>query len=89
MEKLYETYIEGKHPRMIKLKKINPITRRLQEVQADLWGLYKSTSILSKNFVVLLFDKFTRKLWILILKSKNKFFDIFQLWLPRTEVCKI
>ena len=55
------------------------ITRRLQEVHADLWGSYKLAFISYKSYIALLLDEFTRKLWVFMLKSKNEFFDIFKL----------
>lgn len=35
--------------------------------------------------MALLSDEFTWKLWIFLLRSKNKFFDTFKLWLLREE----
>ena len=64
---------------------MTPTTRKLQEVHADLWGPHDPASISGKNYVALLLDKFTRKSWILLLRSKDKFFDAFKLWLPRAE----
>lgn len=55
------------------------ITRRLQEVYTNLWGLYKPMSILGKNYIAILFDEFNCKSLIFILRSKNKFFDIFKI----------
>ena len=64
---------------------MTPTTRRLQEVHADLWGPYEPASISGKSYVALLLDKFTRKSWVLMLRSKDEFFDAFKLWLPRAE----
>ena len=66
---------------------MTPITRRLQEIHANLWRSHKPASISCKNYVVLLLDEFTRKLWIILLRSKDEFFDTFKLWLPRAEAC--
>ena len=64
---------------------MTPIIKRLHKVHTDLWCAYNPVSILTKNYVALLFDKFTHKSWILLLRSKNEFFDIFKLCLPRAE----
>lgn len=88
MEKFYEAYIESKYIRIIKSKKMTPITRRLQEIHADLWSPHKSSFILGKNHVALLLDEFTQKSWILMLRSKDEFFDVFKHWLPRAEACE-
>lgn len=42
---------------------------------------------LRKKYVALLLDEFTRKSWILLLRSKDEFFDVFKLWLPRAKTC--
>ena len=55
------------------------ITKKLQEVYTDLLGLHKPAFILEKNYMALLLEKFIWKLWIFLLKSKDKFFDIFKL----------
>lgn len=61
------------------------IIKRLQEVHINLCSPHKPAFILDNNYIVLLFDKFTHKSWIFILKNKDKFFDIFKLWLSRVE----
>ena len=88
VEKLCKACIESKHIRIIKSQKMMPISKKLQEVHADLWSPHKPAYIMKKNYVGLLLDKFTRKLCILLLKSKDKFFDALKLWLPRTEARK-
>lgn len=85
IEQLCKTFIKSKYTRIIKSKKMTLITRRLQEVHADLWGSYKPASILRKNYVALLLNISIRKSWILFLRNKNEFFDMFKLWLPRIE----
>ena len=85
VEKLCETCIKSKHTRIVKSKKMTLTTRRLQEVHADLWGPYKPAFISGKSYVTLLLNEFTRKSWVLMLRSKDEFFDAFKLWLPRAE----
>lgn len=41
--------------------------------------------ILKKSYIGLLLDKYTRKSWILLLRNKDEFFDIFKQWLFRAE----
>ena len=64
---------------------MTPTTRRLQEVHANLWGSHKPASILSKSYIALLLNEFTCKLWGLMLRSKDEFFNAFKLWLPRAK----
>lgn len=66
---------------------MSPTTRRLQEVHADLWGPHEPASFSGKNYVALLFDEFTRKSWVFLVRSKDEFFDAFKLWLLRAETC--
>ena len=61
MEELCKAYIESKHTRLVKSKKITPTSWRLQEVHADLWGLHKPASISEKSYVGLLLNKYTWK----------------------------
>lgn len=74
--------------RIIKLKKITSIIRKLQEIYIDSQDLYKLVFYLNNNYIVLLY-KFTHKLQILILKNKNKVFDIFKLLFSRIELMKV
>lgn len=78
IKKFYEAYIKSKHIRIIKSKKMISTTKRLQLIHADLCGIYKPSSISGKNYMVLLLDVFTRKLWILMLRSKDEFFGTFK-----------
>ena len=87
VEELCKACIKSKHTRIVKSKRMTPTMRRLQEIYADLLGLHKPASISSKNYVALLLDEFTRKSWIILLRSKDEFFDTFKLWLPRKESC--
>lgn len=62
MEEFCKTCIKNKHIRIVKLKKMIPTTKKLQEIYANLLGSYKLISILGKNYVYLIFNKFTCKL---------------------------
>lgn len=55
------------------MKKMVPITSKLQEVYIDLWNPHEPVSIFEKNYMGLLLDKFTQKSWILWLRSKDEF----------------
>lgn len=82
VEKLYNLCIESKDTKIIKYKKITPITRKLQEIYGDLWRSH-NLPLLSRNiYTAVLLNKFTRKSKILLFWSKNEFFDSFKLWLP-------
>lgn len=81
-ERLCDTCIESKHTRIIRHKKMTLTIRKLQELHADLWGPHDPPSISRKSYVGLHFDEFTRKSWILLLRSKDEFFDAFKYWLP-------
>ena len=78
VEKLYEACIESKDTRNIKSKKITPPAKKLQEIHVNLWGRHNPTFISDKNYIVLLVDEFTRKSWIILLRSKDQFFDLFK-----------
>ena len=87
VEELCKACIKSKYTKIVKLKRMILTIRWLQKIHAELWGPHKPASISSKNHVALLLDKFTRKSWIILLRSKNKFFDVFKLSLQRAEVC--
>ena len=80
--------IENKHTGIVISKRMILTTRRLQEIHADLWGPHERASSSGKNHVALLLNEFTRKSWIILLRSKDEFFDAFKLWLPRAEGCE-
>ena len=88
VEELCEACIKSKYIRIVKSKKMTLITKRLEEIHANLWGSHDPASISSKNYVALLLDEFTRKSWIILQRSNDEFFNIFKLWLPRVEVCR-
>lgn len=66
---------------------MTPTIRKLQEIHVDLWGPYDPPLLSGRTYVGLLLDEFTQKSWVLFLRSKDKFFDAFKLWLPRAEAC--
>ena len=88
IEELYKACIKNKHTRIIKSNRISSKSKKLQEIYNDIWRPHNLASILGKNYVLLLLDEFTRKSWIILLKSKIEFFNAFKLWLPRAEVCR-
>ena len=88
VEKLCEAYIKSKHTRIVKSQSIRVTTMKLQKIYADLWRPHKPASILGKNYIALLLDEFTQKSYIILLRSKDEFFDVFKLWFLRVEVCE-
>ena len=87
VEQLCNPCIENKHTKIVRHKKMTPTTRKLKEIHADLWRPYDPLSLSEKIYIGLLLDEFIRKSWILPLRSKNEFFDVFKLWLLRAEAC--
>lgn len=61
IEQFDKACIKNKHTRIVTSKNMTLITKRLQEVYADLQGPHKPTFILEKNYVALLLDKFIQK----------------------------
>lgn len=88
MEELCKACIKSKHTRVIKSKRITLTTKWLQEIHINLWGPHKPVSISDKSYIMLLLDEFICKSWIILLRSKDEFFNVFKLWLPRAEICK-
>ena len=87
VEQLCDHCIESKHTKIVRHKKMTLTTRKLQEIHADLWGPHNRLLLSGKIYVGLLLDEFTCKSWVLLLRSKDKFFDAFKLWLPRAKAC--
>lgn len=85
IKELYKACITSKHTKIFKSKKMILITQRLQKVHTELWGSHKPAFISSKNYLCLLFDKFTCKSQILLLRNKDKFFYTFKFQLLRVE----
>lgn len=88
VKQLCNPCIESKHMKIVRYKKMTPTTRKLEKIYADLWRLYNPLLILGRSYIGLLLDKFTCKLWVLLFRSKNEFFDTFKLWLPCAEGCR-
>lgn len=81
IEELCNSCIENKHTKIIRHKKITPTTWKLQKIYTDLWRQYDPPSLLEKIYIGLLLDKLTQKSWVLLLQSKDEFFNAFKLWL--------
>lgn len=77
--KLCNTCVESKYTKIDKSKRMISTTQRLQEIFTDLWGPHNPLSLSSRNNVTLLFVEYIWKFWILLLKSKDEFFDMFKL----------
>lgn len=64
---------------------MTPIVQKLEEIYANFWGPHNLPSIYEKSYIGLMLNKYIQKLWLLLLKSKNEFFDIFKQWLLQTK----
>ena len=79
IEELYDSCIKSKHTKINRYKRITSTNRRLQEIHTDLWRPHNLRSLSGKIYISLLLNEFTKKSWILLLRSKNEFFDAFKL----------
>lgn len=78
IKNLYNTCIKSKYTKIIKYQTMISTVQKFEKIHANLWGPNNLPSILRKSYVSLLLNKYIRKLWILLLKSKNEFFDAFK-----------
>lgn len=83
--KLYKTFIESKQTRIVKSKKLTLITQIYQKIHTNMFRPHNPATLLGKNYIVLLFNKYTRKSWSLLLRLKDKFFNVFKLWPPQAN----
>ena len=60
---------------------MTPTTRKLQDFYVELWEPHNLPSLSERTYVALFLNEYNRKSWILLLQSKDKFFDTFKLWL--------
>ena len=65
---------------------MTPVYDKLEELYADLWEPHNLPSRLGNIYATIFMYEYIRKTWTLYLLSKDKFVDIFQLWLPQVEV---
>ena len=86
IEQLCDPCIESKHKKIVKHKKMTPTTSKLEEIHADLWGPHDPSLLSERIYIGLFLNEFIRKSWVLLLSSKDEFFDAFKLWLPRVGV---
>lgn len=71
---------------VIKNKPLSKASEKLNEVHVDLWGPHYPLSLLGKTYTAILLDAKTRKSWVLYLRSKDKFVDVFTgTWLLAIE----
>lgn len=59
--------------------------RKLEDVDVDLWGPHQPALFGGKHYAAVLIDGKTRKSWVIFIRSKDEFVEIFQLWLPEVE----
>lgn len=85
-DKICKSCVGSKQTWMVRRQKLITITeKKLKKVYVDLWGPHNLPSLLGSTYIVILVCKKTRKTWVLYLRSKDKFVNVFQNWLPRVE----
>ena len=83
LDKLCTPCVGSKSTRVVRRNKsITPITSKLEEVHANLWGPHDPPSQSGSTYAAILMCEHTRKTWTLYLRGKNDFIDVFQVWLP-------
>lgn len=70
---------------VIHSKPMTEVNEKLEEVHIDLWGPHYPQSLLGNTYMGILIDVKTKKSWVLYLRSKNKFVNAFQKWLPMVK----
>ena len=60
-------------------------SNKLEEIYANLWGLYDPPSQLRSTYTAILIYEHMQKTLILYLQGEDDFIDTFQVWLPRVE----
>lgn len=84
--KLYRSYVGSKFTRSVRQNKnMIPISNKQEEIYANLWGLHDSLSQSGNIYATILMYKHICKLWILYLRGKDDFIDVFQVWLSRIK----
>ena len=61
VKQLCDPYIESKHTKIVRHKKMTLTTRKLQEIYADLWGPHDLPLLSGNIYVSLLLDELTHK----------------------------
>ena len=64
------------------MKKAN---EKLNKIHIDLWGPDDPPFLSKKTYAGIQLNAKTQKSWVLYLRSKDKFVDVFQVWLPVVE----
>lgn len=70
---------------VIRDKLMTESSEKLEEVHVDLWGPHNPPSLSGKTYAAILLDAKTWKSWVMYLRSKDEFVDVFQAWLPVVE----
>lgn len=85
-DSLCTSCIASKQTRVvIQNKPMTKVNKKLEEVYIDLWGPHYPPSLSGKTYAAILLDAKTQKSWVVYLRSKDKFVDTFQTWLPVVE----
>lgn len=83
LDKLCTPCVGSKSTRVVRRNKsMTPITSKLKEVHADLWGPHDPLCQSKSTYAAILMCEHTRKTWTLYLRGKDDFINAFQVWLP-------
>ena len=80
-----EPCVASKQTRIVHHEPMRPTTRLLERVHSDLWGPHDPPSFADSSYGAILIDDWSRKSWILFLKTKDQFFDKFKMWKTQVE----
>lgn len=64
---------------VIQNKLIIKVEEKLDEMHVNLWGLHHPTSLSGKTYAPIILDTKSRKTWVIYLRSKDEFVDVFQI----------
>lgn len=66
-------------------KAMTPAEDKLKEVHVNLWGPHNPPSLSGSTYTSIFVCEKSQKIWVLYPRSKDKFVDVFQIWLSRVE----
>lgn len=75
---LCNTSIKSTYTKIVKYKAITPTIQKLKKIYINFWGLHDPLFISKKNYISLLLNKYIQKSWVLLLRSKDEFFNAFK-----------
>ena len=81
----YEQCVLGKQKRVKFGTAIHNTEGILEYIHIDVWGPTKTASLEGKHYFVTFVDDFSRRVWVYMLKSKDKVFETFLVWKKMVE----